>query len=662
MGRHHHGDPAWPVRVDDEDGTPWGTGVLLDDQHVLTCAHVVRRAGAAPGGSAVRVRVTSLACRPRWSRSARVAPGSWVHEGGTPRRDVALLRLDEPAECGITTVLRRAPLSGAAVRVHGLSAQELRLVPLDAELGCGDERDAEWGLLTPLAPDAPWLGRLCSGAGVVARDGAFAGRVIGIVAADQAADGAAAARILPTEAIEHVLRPQIARFVDGERANLMGAPDAARHGEVALAGPLRLALTRELTRLFDRPWSGTAVVVTAGAAGAAGAGDTWLARLVGTADPATRAGAPDGAFRSAPQGTVWALGAVDAAYDARNKSVADVRAYLVGRFGLSGGSDRDVYLQLLRREPPARLVVDGIDRAEDPDELIRRLLGPLAQRARARGLKLVLGFADRPPAGLSREVFLDPAPLAGSAARPVSAAEAEEAVQRLAAHEDAAIPTQTTWGATFHQAPELPPSIAPRLRVRLAVARDTGADAELAAIHAAAGAAEAGVARFEQTMRQLADLHANLTAGLELYRREAARHLPEEDLQLGAQYTRAARELRTAPIHLGRAKLLVNRYIDEVNRRIGAAGTRHVDGAGRVDATRGGADTVHAHAGDADAPLDARTRPADTAHGPGDAANSQLDAAHRRGDAAHGRGGAASGPGDSEDGRIDQADRRDDGG
>lgn len=665
MGRHHHGDPTWPVRVDDEHGRPRGAGILLDDRHVLTSAHAVIGAGAAPGGSAVRVRVTSLACRPQWSRSARVAPGSWVHLAGTRRRDVALLRLDEPADCGITTMLRRAPVSGGTVRVHGVPEHASRPVPVDAELAGNDDREAEGCLLKPLAPGTPWTGGGYSGAAVTALDGAFAGRVIGIMVGGQTAggtdgsdetdgsdgsggtnatDGTETAWMLPTETIEHYLRSQITPFVDGVHATLLGTPGGAVRGD-ALGNSLPRALTRELARLLDGSWSGSAVVVTGDTTEAAAA---WLVRLVNTADPAARAALPDGVLSAAPPGTALGLGAVDGAYDARNKSVADVRAYLVGRFGLSGGSDRDVYLQLLRRRPPARLVVSGVDRAENPDALVRRLLGPLAARARARGLRLVLGFADRPPARLPRDVFLDPEPLPGPAARPVTAAEAEEAVRRLAEQEDAAILTQSTWGGTFYQAPALPPSAAPRLRVRLAVARETDPCPELAAIHAAAGAAEAAVARFAQAMRQMVGLHENLTADLELYRREAAEQLPDEDLRLGADYTRAARELHTAPVHIGRAKLLVNRYIDEVNRRIDETGNRAVERTGEVDGARHRADTGNGPTGEANRP--------------GDGEIGQADAAGGRADPAGDRGGAASGPADGEHGRSDRAGRGNDGG
>lgn len=107
--------------MDDADGTPCGAGVLLDEWHVLTCAHVVRKVGAAPGEGAAGLRITSVACRPEWTRTARVAPKSWVHKNGTHRGDVALLRLDKPADCGTRTTLWRVLLSGGTVSVYGFA-------------------------------------------------------------------------------------------------------------------------------------------------------------------------------------------------------------------------------------------------------------------------------------------------------------------------------------------------------------------------------------------------------------------------------------------------------------------------------------------------------------------------------------------------------------
>ncbi|MET7652955.1 trypsin-like peptidase domain-containing protein [Streptomyces sp. NPDC005486] len=563
MALHHHSDRPWRVRVDDEEGTPCGAGVLLDDRHVLTCAHVVRYAGAAPGGTTSRVRISSVACRPEWTRTAHVAAGTWVHDHGTQRGDVALLELDEPADCGTRTTLWKAPISGGMVQVYGFPHDEPFGMGADAELAGSGHRQGEWGLLKRMREGDPWIERGYSGAGAMAVGGQFDGRVIGIVVADYVNGDAKAAWMLPTETILTYL-PRIEEFTGGDRNDELGPSYGELPGDV-LGDPLRLALTQELTRLLDSDWSGTVVV---GTGGTTAVGDSWLVRLVRTADPAARATVTDAELTGAPGDTVLRLGTIDAAYDARGRSVADVGGYLTGRFGLPGGDAREVRRQLLRRMPPACLVVGGVDRARDPEALVRELLGELAARARSRGIRLVLGFEGVPPADLSHDVCLDPEPLRGDATWSVTAAEVHSVVGQLAAEEDTASSLDQEWGIRLFAAPRLPPRAAPRLRVRLAVARATEPSPELAAIHDRADDARAALARFDHDLRRMIATHEDLTAHLELHRLRAARYFGVEDRRLADRHAPAFRALKSEPIDLGVARTLVRRYVDEVNRRL----------------------------------------------------------------------------------------------
>ncbi|MET9380591.1 serine protease [Streptomyces sp. NPDC002928] len=563
MTAHHHRENPWRVRVDDEGGSPCGAGVLLDDMHVLTCAHVVRDAGAEPGGTAPGVLIRSVACSPEWTRTARVAPDSWVHENGTRRGDVALLRLDEPAGCGNRTRLWKAPLSGGTVRVYGFPRAEPYGISTDAELVGPGGRQGEWGQLKRMNASDPWIEKGYSGAGVMALDGTFHRHVIGIVVADYVDGEARAAWMLPTETILTHL-PQIDDFTGGHRSNEL-EPSGGGLPKDVLDDPLRLAMTQELTRLLEGGWSGTVVVATDSSLRA---GSSWLVRLVRTADPASRATVSDAELSGAPGDTVLGLGSIDAAYDACDKSVADVRGYLVGRFGLRAGNDHEAVRELLRRKPPACVVVGRVDRAADPDALVRDLLRPLALSARPRGLRLVLGFENRPPAELPYDVSLDAAPLSGTASRNVNAAEVQAVVGQLAAEEEKATRMQREWGMKFFGAPRLPPRAAPRLRVRLAVARTTEPNPELAAAHTEAVRARHEVEGFGNALKALIDTYEDLCTSLELHRVRAARYFGEEDRRLAELHAPAARALQTVPIDLAAARKLVRRYIDEVNRRI----------------------------------------------------------------------------------------------
>src|ERR1035441_3660889 len=346
-------------------GDTGGAGVLLDARHVLTCAHVV-------GDKDRQVTVHSAVCRPGWHAAARVVPGSWAYqEGGPPCGDVAV--------------------------------------------------QGELGLLNPVHDGRQWIEPGFSGAGVLKLGGDHDGHVIGIIVLDYRNAGAKGAWMMPTETILHYL-PDVARYAAGVPADQLGPPDDGSpdldHGDV-----LRAALTRELARLLTSTWAGTVVLPSSGSTGTA-----WLLRLVRTADPATRARTSGAGLPEAAPGTALGFGAVDAAYDARGRSAAEVSRYLVERFGLPAGH-HDPIRELPRREPPACIVIDGADRARDPGTLLREVLRPLAVRAASRGVRLVLGFAGPVPEGLPYDVSLDPAPVIGSTPGGVTAADIEARVE-----------------------------------------------------------------------------------------------------------------------------------------------------------------------------------------------------------------------------------------
>jgi hypothetical protein len=455
MGTHHHAEHhPWRVRV---GGGRRGAGVLLDDRHVLACAHVV-------GDESERVTVSSAVCLPEWRIGARVVPGSWVYRGG----DVALLELDEPTPCGAHTRLWCAPLSGGRVRAHGFPRAEPYGISADAELAGDGGRGGEFGLLNRVHADGPWIEPGYSGAGVVVLDGDHAGHVIGIVVADYRNADARAAWMMPTETIRGYLPDHFGPYVTGQPADRLGAATAGLP-ELGPGDTLRVALTRELIGLLTGGWAGTVVLP----GGAAGPDTTWLVRLVRTADPATRAGTSGAEFSAAPRDTVLGLGTIDAAFDARGKTVAEVTDYLAERFGLPLDDPR-LTDRLLRRDPPASLVITGVDRAQSPGALVREVLRPLAVRARSHGVRLVLGFDGPPPPTLPYEVSLDPEPLTegGGAVGPPGADVAARVAELADAEADAAGLSREN-ERRFRRPSALPRAQAPRLRVRLAVAGST---------------------------------------------------------------------------------------------------------------------------------------------------------------------------------------------
>jgi len=251
MGRHLHVEHPWRVRV---VGLERGAGVLLDERHVLTCAHLV-------GDENEQVWVHSAVGTPEWRTAAHVAvvPASWRDPGHDPRRgDVALLVLDEPAPADRSTTLWCVPLSGGQVRAFGFPQAEQYGIWADAELGGDGGPGGGFGLLNRVRDRRQWIEPGFSGAGVVMRDGDHAGHVIGIIVADYRNADARAAWMMPTETIRRYLS-DVARYVAGEPADRLG-PSSDAVPRLAADDTLRVALTQELKRLLTGGWAGTVVL------------------------------------------------------------------------------------------------------------------------------------------------------------------------------------------------------------------------------------------------------------------------------------------------------------------------------------------------------------------------------------------------------------------
>ena len=554
------------MRVDNERGKSRGAGVLLSDRHVVTCAHILGPAEAVTGEEPGVVRISSTVCRPEWSSTARVVPGSWVYRG-SQRGDVVLLELDEPTPCGAAATLWRAPLSAGRVHAYGFPRAAPYGIGAVAELGGVGGREGEWGTLRPVQVGNQWIEPGFSGAGVVVQDGEFGGRVIGIVVRDFVNGDARAAWMLPTETmLGHI--PALRPFVAGEPTSVLPARGDGSAGSESsrVEDPGSLAMARELADLLGGEWAGTVVLTGGGTTGT-----SWLTALLLTGDPAARATADESA--AAGLGTMLGFGSVDAAFDAAGASPAEVRTYLTDRFGLQSGRD-DLAVQLLHRKPPVCLVISSVDRCLEPGSLLDSPLRELARGARWRGMRLVLGFDGEPPSDLPYEVSLGPVTGAeggGDGAR-ASRGEADEAVARLRAAEAEASSRYAEWELRFFAPPKPPRRVAPQLSIRCAAAAasdDRGRQrAEYAAIRDGAIAALDEVGRFRDAMERLIGRREDLVGTLELYRERAQRTLNVENPELTRLYGEALRNLWDVPIDLRNAQEAVARYGETVNRQI----------------------------------------------------------------------------------------------
>jgi hypothetical protein len=566
MGNPIPAEHPWRVHV---YGCEHGAGVLLDEWHVLTCAHVI---GEEPGTAEIRSAVGA-----DWTSTAEVVPDSWIKRSASTRLrdDVALLKLDRPAPSGTHTRLWRVPLSGGRVRVFGYPETATGGIPVDADLG-GDGDHGELYMLNRTHAGGPWIKPGFSGAGVVVLDGEHAGRVIGIVVGQYRDGNDRGAWMMPTETIRSYL-PATEPWVAGApaaRLGLSGSMPVLRHSDT-----LGIALTQELTRLLTDGWAGTVVI-----SGGTDTGTSWLTRLVRTADPAARAGGSG--FAREPAGTFLDIGAIDAAYDARDRSVREIADYLAERFGLSPG-EPGLAARLLHRKPPVCLVIANIDQARSPRELLREMVRPLAAGARLRGARLILGFAGQPPSPqtLPYDVLLDPVPATGDPARTVTVDDTQAHLTELETAEAAAARLNAENERRFRDCPVAPPGRAPRLRVRFAVASASGITAEFAAID---GEIETTLGELESFTGRSARMNEHLEAlraRLAVNRVRVERHVTAEDGRLGGLYVRARDALQEAPFDLAGARDLVDEYVAEADRRL--------DEEGRDDRENGGTGWEH---------------------------------------------------------------------
>ncbi|MGI5167097.1 trypsin-like peptidase domain-containing protein [Spirillospora sp. CA-253888] len=103
---------AWRARIDRPGASapvPLGGGFLIDEHHVVTCAHVVGAHEELP---------MALPAKPDWRGSAKVvARGGWARQGDPG--DVAVLRLDSPAPVTPCEFVPPGSVGGGELRALG---------------------------------------------------------------------------------------------------------------------------------------------------------------------------------------------------------------------------------------------------------------------------------------------------------------------------------------------------------------------------------------------------------------------------------------------------------------------------------------------------------------------------------------------------------------
>jgi hypothetical protein len=372
-----YSDP-WRARIHSAAEEILGAGIVLDDRHVLTCAHVVP-VDAAPGaGGPLLVDVIDPSGKQR--RPARVARDGWVplrpNDEHAAEGDLAVLVLDEPLVGVSGAALHRSSLRpGAPVRMFGY--------PSGSNPGtwARGELLGAVGELHEITPrNRSTIRRGYSGAGVVDEQG----RVIGIlVSAQISADNPA--YMMPVDNILTYL-PALDHGVTVTGVPRTG-PGLHHGGEVA---PQSWA---DVLRIYEfLAAQGNQLLLVIGDHGSRRADVIGL--LATVSDPTSRELVLGRLGPGADLGAVPPAGSVDMAFSVAGMSTAKIAAQIAERLGLAADEPAELLEALRATNIATTVVLDAVDDAAEPEALLSTLLVPMA--GLGSGGRVVAGLRKRP--------------------------------------------------------------------------------------------------------------------------------------------------------------------------------------------------------------------------------------------------------------------------
>jgi vWA-MoxR associated protein C-terminal domain/Trypsin-like peptidase domain len=236
--RPSHG--RWQARILDTDGAVRGSGVLISDRHVLTCAHVLSEDATHPETSFV---IDFPRSGDNATAPARVIPGGWFPETAS-RRDIAVLEIEREPPKDVTPARlgRWEGTSGSEAVVFGHPAGiEQGVWTATRIVDSVGERIQLTSSLNG-APERIEPGY--SGGGVIA---SASGRVVGIVVTSYLSGTRIVAFMIPMETVA-LYWDAVALFVGGTDAEDLLAEAALAELEQVFSS------VQELAHEDNRKW------------------------------------------------------------------------------------------------------------------------------------------------------------------------------------------------------------------------------------------------------------------------------------------------------------------------------------------------------------------------------------------------------------------------
>ncbi|MGW2636571.1 trypsin-like peptidase domain-containing protein [Streptomyces sp. NPDC001348] len=399
----------------EQDMRPLGSGVLIDQRRVLTCAHVVQTVWNRTGALWVALPKAEEVVDRRVQVAAVTLPSGGAHEV----RDVAVLHLAEELPAGLAARLRRAAPGdlvdtrwwsfGFPDGVLGNSASGV----VGEALGHGwmrlDAHESRYPVKGGFSGAAVWSSAYQAVVGVVGQAHSGTGDALALSVRE-------ISRLLPDEGLRELTEWSL-EAVDETSLTSWGwsldsDPEAGRHWRPRARGVStdaeqgfrfrgRTAALREISEWITAAQPQRRVLVITGAPGSGKS--AVLGRIITTADPEVAASLPPGdtAVR-AP------LGSVACAVHAKGKTALEV-AQEIARAASAPlpvqvvdlpRSLRDTLRD--RSDRHFTLVIDALDEAASPVDaraIISHIVVPLAETCAAVGARLVVGARRRDDAG-----------------------------------------------------------------------------------------------------------------------------------------------------------------------------------------------------------------------------------------------------------------------